>query len=253
MKHFLITQARNESHRLKNWLTYHASQGIDGVVFFDDYSTDDTAVNIKNICADLNITLHYHLTDGYGEMFETGNSESYGFSSSCNHRIIRSLSYGITLCKNLYQDQCMLYCLDVDEYVVSSTQESVSSITQNMMLQNNIQRIYCHSFDVDDRYAMSEFITKQPESCYRWDFKSRQQSIFKNRGKSICLSSFISSPLPLAGNVVHDLGIMVTDMESFLDFATLRLHHFRKPPLIDPNYTIGFCYDDTLLNKSRDI
>lgn len=252
MKHFLITQARNESHRLRNWIAYHASQGISGVIFFDDHSTDNTQSNIKYICNDLGIILHYGLTDGYGDMFETGNSESYGFSTSCNYRIIRSLSHGIMLCKNMY-DNCICYCLDIDEYLVSSNDEPVTTTVESIMRQNNIQRIYCHSFDVDNRYTINEFVTKQPESCYRWDFKSRQQSVFKHRGKSICSSNFPLLPLPLQGNVVHDLGHTVTDTESFLDFETLRLHHFRQPPLLDSSHKIEFCYDATLLKKSQHI
>lgn len=250
MKHILITQARNESIRLKNWVAYHASQGIDALVFFDDYSTDDTKSNLVQICQQYNVDLHYNITDGFGDIFETGNSESYGHSQSCNHRIIRSLSYGLYHAQQTYTN-AICYCLDVDEYMVSNSDNTIADIVEKLFADKGVYRIYCHSFDVFPSYSLTEWITNQPQSCYRWSFESRNKSIFRSRGKSITLPQHTPLPLPLASNVVHDLGLVVHHLENYKQFDMLRIHHFRNPPLVDNNYNIEFCEDYTLINKTQ--
>jgi hypothetical protein len=252
MKHVIITQARNESIRLENWIAYYASQGIDSIIFFDDYSTDSTDTNLHNLCHKYKITLDYNKTDGSGHIFDTGNSELYGGDQSCNHRIIRSLSHGIMSAKQTY-GSCVCYCIDVDEYVVSNSKDSISKVTESIFQKLDIERIYCHSFDIAVGYDLNEWITKQIGSCYRWSYDSRQKSIFKHRGKSIFISDFIDSSLSLANNVVHDLGNKVSDKEDYREYDNLRIHHFRKPPLVDPRHTISFEEDTTLYQKSSSL
>jgi len=260
LKHVIITQAKDESIRLTNWIAYHSSQGIDGLIFVDDFSTDSTSTKIVDVCKKYSVDLDFLQTDRLGESWQTGDSDTYHHSTSLHNRIVRSFSKGLSLAKVKYGD-CVCYFIDVDEYVVTSTDIKISQLIENILLNLNIQRIYCHSFDVRHDYKLDEWITKQPKACYRWGFDSRQKSqIFSLRGKSICLSSFITGDLPQRAGVVHDLGKSVTVNEDMYDFNKLRIHHFRIPnlsskfyPGLDSNYPIEFCYDDTLFEKTKDL
>jgi hypothetical protein len=249
MKHVIITQARNVSIRLENWIAYHASQGINCLIFFDDFSVDSSKKRIIEICNKYRIDLELLATDGKGQMFDTTDSELYGHSVSCNYRIVRSLSRGLDIA-NIKYGQCICYLIDVDEYVVSDMDSSISDIVENMMETKKIDRIYCHSFDVDNKYTLSNWITNQPASCSRWDYESRNQTKFKNRGKSICKSDYAKTPLIQHGGVVHDLGYIVDESEHAHDYSVLRMHHFRIPPLIDSKKQITFIEDKTLYNKT---
>lgn len=252
MNHILITQSRNESYRLKNWIAYHASQGITDIIFYDDHSTDTTELIIKKLCDLYHINLFYQKTDNLGDFFNTTNSNAYGHSSSLNKRIIRSLSSGIKKAKSLYKTS-VCYCIDVDEYIVSNIDDKISKIIENLFTKLNIERIYCHSFECLHNPDNSEYVTKQDISSYRWDFNSRSNSIFKGRGKSIILSNFINNDIPQIPNAVHDLGCYIKRSEDYRNFENLRIHHFRNPPLFDPNYDISFIQDYTLINKSKNI
>jgi hypothetical protein len=148
---------------------------------------------------------------------------------------------------------CVCYCIDVDEYVVSNSKDSVAQVTENIFQEFGIQRIYCHSFDIYAGYDLNEWITKQIGSCYRWNYDSRQKSIFKHRGKSIFISDFIDRSLSLANNIVHDLGHRVSNIEDYTEYDNLRIHHFRQPPLVDPGHEISFEEDTTLYQKSNQL
>jgi hypothetical protein len=252
MKHVIISQARNISIRLENWIAYHASQGVNCLIFFDDFSIDSSKNRITEVCKKYSVDLELLSTDGKGQMFDTENSELYGDSTSCNYRIVRSLSRGLDIA-NIKYGQCICYLIDVDEYIVSDLDSNISDIVENIMETKKIERIYCHSFDIDNKYIVSNWITNQTAACSRWDYESRKQTKFKNRGKSICKSDYAKTPLIQYGGVVHDLGYVVNESEHMHEYSKLRMHHFRTPPLTDPNKDIIFVEDKTLYNKTINI
>lgn len=49
MKYVIITQVKNQEHRIYDWMKYHHSEGFDSFVIFDDYSDDNTVLEIERV------------------------------------------------------------------------------------------------------------------------------------------------------------------------------------------------------------
>lgn len=247
----IITQAKDQGKRLKDWILYHYEEGFDTFIFFDDYSEDDTIEILKKISDKYNINIIINNSDGFGNkksLYEMTNSNNYGGDISINYRIIRSYNLGLQIARDLDKNSiCAI--LDVDEFLVSN-EGKVINVVKNL-LDNKFKHIYVNSFDVYDGFIVDDWYTTQECTKYRWDFISRNNSIFKNRGKSICLSSSIIE-IPQGPNCVHTLKENINE-EYFKnidieDFNKLRIHHFRNPML---DKTILLEEDVTLINKMR--
>lgn len=251
MKHYIVTQARNESVRLQNWIAYYKSQGLDGVLFFDDSSTDNTVELLNTYAFNYNFDIRVCPTDKIGEVYNTGNSNTYGGRSSVTDRIIRSFNYGVKTALGFNSEVCC-YFVDVDEFVVSNSTTKITKIVENELVKRNTSRLYVHSFDTQDNFTKDTWYSLQDPSCFRWNYESRSKTVFKDRGKSIMLASKITLPIPQINNAPHDLGtpIKLYTEEDCRDFDTLRIHHLRIPTLVDGQTKIDFVKDETLKHKT---
>lgn len=250
MKHYIITQARNESARLQNWVAYYKSQGLDGVIFFDDSSTDNTVELLNSYAFSYNFDIRVYSTDKIGDIYNTGNSNAYGGKSLVD-RIVRSFTSGVKEALSLNSEVCC-YFIDVDEFIVSNSHTKISKIFEEEFFKRNTSRLYIHSFDTQDNFVKNTWYTLQEPACFRWDYTSRNRTVFKDRGKSVMLASKIILPIPQINNAVHDLGIPIKlyTEEDYRDFDTLRIHHLRIPTLVDAQAKIDFVRDETLKYKT---
>lgn len=251
----IITQSKDQSKRLKDWILYHFEQGFDTFVYFDDFSEDNSISILEDLKNkyDLNIIIGY--SDGIGNkktIEEMQNSNSYGGDTSINYRIIRSYNKGLDIIRELNPDAVCVF-IDVDEFLVSDSNKKVTDVINEHLRDNKSDLIYIHSFDIEDNYELEDWYTTSDSSCLRWDYQSRANTIFKNRGKSACIANSIQEILQLP-NFVHQLRNYKDDESKIInysDYANLRIHHFRKPNL--SNSEIHYVQDYSLINKSKKV
>jgi hypothetical protein len=241
----IITQSKDQSKRLKDWILYHYEEGFDTFIYFDDYSEDNSVEILKEISLTYGIRIIIGYSDGFGNrksITEMQSSESYGGDVSINYRIIRSYNRGLDIARNI-DPNAICAIIDVDEFIVSSKNRVADSISYLLEGQES-KHLYLHSFDVSDDFAVEEWYTTNPNTSFRWDYESRKDSIYRGRGKSVCAVSEIQS-IPQGPNYVHIL--KDSDQIKYVDdYDFLRIHHFRKPNM-DKN--IKMSEDKTLFNK----
>lgn len=255
MKNCIITQAKDQSYRLKDWVLYHYEEGFDTFIYFDDYSEDDSVQVLKKLSEKYKINIIINYSDKIGNTINSKqmkNSNSYAGNSSVNYRLIRSYNTGLKIARSINTD-AICSITDVDEFLVSNVGK-VTDVIKDLI--SDRKQLYIHSFDVDDRYNLSDWYTTNTITARRWDYESRKQTIFRNRGKSICVASYVEN-IPQDSNYVHVLkeeynGISDKysqkefDKINILDIDTLRIHHFRQPM---HGVNIQMVVDTTLVDK----
>jgi hypothetical protein len=254
MKNCIITQAKDQSNRLKDWIIYHKEQGFDLFIYFDDFSEDDSIENLKEISLKHNINIIINNTDGLGSTktkVEMSNSNSYLADTSINNRIIRSYNKGLEISRNINPDMvCAI--IDVDEFLVTNRVERVADVIKDTMLEKKTKHLYIHSFDVSDDFEINDWYSTNEITRFRWDYDYRNDTVYKYRGKSICVSSEIEK-IPEGPNYVHslrDCDVEYINKINVTDFDTLRIHHYRKPCM---DKSFKFIEDRTLLDKMKKI
>ncbi len=249
----MITQAKDQSLRLKDWILYHYEEGFDTFIYFDDYSEDDSLDNINNISQKYNINIIVKYSDGLGNRKSRSamsDSNSYGGDTSINYRIIRSYNQGLNLVR---QNNPSAICafLDVDEFLVSNTGR-VSDVIDQLMFEKKTGHLYIHSFDIDDKWIAEDWYSCNENTKFRWSYESRLDSAYKYRGKSVCVASEIIE-IPQGPNYVHslrDCDSEYIEKINILEHDSLRIHHFRTPCL---DNKIEFIEDTTLIDKMTKI
>jgi hypothetical protein len=123
MKNCIITQAKDQSNRLKDWILYHKEEGFDTIIYFDDYSEDNSVEFIKNISNEYDINIIVNYSDNIGNrknQQEMANSNSYGGDISIHNRLIRSYNSGLKIAREL-DSESICAIIDVDEFLVSNS------------------------------------------------------------------------------------------------------------------------------------
>ena len=123
MNNVIVTQAKDQSHRLLPWFLNHYEQGFDTFIFFDDYSVDNTKEVIYEIKNKYNINIIYCQTDGVGSirtLEETRDSNVYNADESLHFRLCRSYNIGLQIVKQINPDAFVAF-LDVDELSTRSS------------------------------------------------------------------------------------------------------------------------------------
>lgn len=254
----IITQAKDQSSRLKDWILYHKEQGFDTIIYFDDYSEDDSIKVLEQISVKYNVNIIVNYSDGFGNkksQQDMANSDSYAGDSSVCDRIIRSFNKGLQIVKAINPDAICAF-IDVDEFIVSN--DNVSMVIDGLFETKN--QIYVHSFDVSDEFETGDWYTLNENTSKRWCYESRKKSVFGFRGKSICIASSLDY-IPEGSNYVHVLkpeynsishlyNQELVDNISIDDYNKLRIHHFRKPK---QNVDIDYVTDNTLIEKINKI
>jgi hypothetical protein len=242
MKYAIVTQIRNQENRIYDWLKYHSSQGFDTFIIFDDFSDDSTESEIRRAESELFINVILEKSDNIGGQYKADDSQSYAWDSSLHERLCRSYDRGIKIATSLNKDS-ICAVIDVDEFLVSDSNEKVTTIIQNIFDYNKCSQILVFNFDIRHDYKLEKgFLYKN--KFERWNYDDvNNDDIWKNRCKSIVISSHVSSV-----NFVH-LIINPPSSETFSnrDYSLLRMLHFRIPN--QPNTSnIKFVKDKKLCN-----
>lgn len=158
MKITIITQIRNESKRLKEWVEFHKYYyDIDLFYFFLDYPEDDSLIILNELCE--KYPIKYEFTDGLGEYI--GNN-----CAVATERQRKSFKIGYNKLKNNF-DWVLIF--DVDEWLVPinidnhNLKEYLDSIKENM--------VYFPMYNFKPPFDYNKSITEQ--SMYRWSTKER--------------------------------------------------------------------------------
>lgn len=246
MNNVIITQIKNQQGRILDWILYHYEQGFDTFVIYDDFSEDDTILEINSIKELFNINIIIKETDGEGKknsLEDCKNSNSYGLDISLHNRIQRSYTSGNDYVKSINKNALCAF-LDVDEFLVSSSEVKIVDIIKEEMLRLNSKQLVINSFDVSDNFEIENWYTTQDITSNRWSFDSTMKSDFKNRYKSVIICDDLEKVIQV--HILKWLDDPIIENFRVYDFEKLRIHHFRKPTL---KSEIIFENDHTLINK----
>jgi hypothetical protein len=247
----IITQAKDQSFRLKDWILYHYEEGFDTFIYFDDYSEDNSISVINDISKKYDINIIVNYSDGIGNkksITEMMDSNSYGGDTSINYRLIRSYNSGLKIAREI-DPNSICAIIDVDEFLVSNYHKSLDAI-KILMNERMVGQLYINSFDINDDFDVSmAWYSTNENTKFRWDYDFRKNTYFKTRGKSVCISSYINE-IPQEPGYVHVLKKF--DEKYFFDnidvndYDFLRMHHYRKPCM---DRSFKFVEDRTILDK----
>ncbi len=250
MNSCIITQAKDQSTRLKDWVLYHYEEGFDTFIYYDDHSEDDSIEVMRKISQDYGINIIINYSDNMGNKkssAEMKDSNSYGGDTSIHNRLIRSYNSGLNLARS-QNPNAICAIIDVDEFLVSNNGTSLDAI-KALMKSREMNHLYINSFDIDDNFNTDkEWYTTQDSTKFRWDYEYRANTMYRTRGKSVCLASDVIE-IPQGPNYIHvlrDISDEYFTKFNVEDYDYLRMHHYRKP-CMDKNFK--FVEDSTLLNK----
>lgn len=77
MKNCIITQTKDQSNRFKDWILYHKEEGFDTIIYFDDYSEDNSVEVIKDISDEYDVNIIHVLKDFDSQYFNKMNVSDY--------------------------------------------------------------------------------------------------------------------------------------------------------------------------------
>ena len=181
MKLGIVTQVRNESKRIVEWINFHKKVGFEKFIVFDDESSD----NLRQIVEGIDGVIIQRALN-FGTKFETDNQNNYAGSSDLQVRIRDSLKRGMQILQSENFDWAA--CIDVDEFVVPTQDNKVTDYLSQ--LNNDVLKVYVASFDMRCPIDLSRSVVEQ--STVRWSEKTRVEGSvngtrgwFCSRGKSI--------------------------------------------------------------------
>jgi hypothetical protein len=176
-----VTQVRNESKRVLEWINFHKKVGIERFIIFDDDSSDNLREIAKKIPG-----VSILRAINYGQKFSTDNQNSYAGSEELQVRIRDSLKTGCSILKKENFDWAA--CIDVDEFIVPTSSNTIQEYLKT--LKAEIPKIYLASFDMKCPIDLDHSVIKQ--SLHRWSEDTRVHGralgvdgLFKTRGKSM--------------------------------------------------------------------
>ena len=246
----IITQAKDQSTRLKDWILYHYEEGFDTFIYFDDYSEDNSIDVINNISKKYNINIIVNYSDGIGNKkssYDMKNSNTYGGDQSIHNRLIRSYNSGLKIARSI-DPTSICAIIDVDEFLVSNQLKSIDTI-KTLMSDRNTNHLYINSFDIDDNFDPNQdWYSTNDNTKFRWDYEYRNNTVYMTRGKSVCIANAIDE-IPQGPNYIHvlrDFDDQYFNKMNVSNYDFLRMHHYRKP-CMDRNFK--FVEDRTILDK----
>jgi hypothetical protein len=255
MNNVIITQLKNQSGRMLDWILYHWTEGFDTFIIYDDHSEDSTLNEIEQIKNKYGINIFVFKTENIGRVYnidECKNSESYLGDHNLSLRIFKSYLKSNNFVKEQNPD-AICAVIDVDEFLVTNENRKVSETIREIILEMNVEQLVINSFDILDKYEIKDWYTSDNQTSLRWDFNSViKDGTYRNRYKSIIISKYFDnceSPHILRwpnDPIVN--GKNLIDSFRIFDFDKLRIHHFRKPNL---NSNIEFSEDNILINKMK--
>lgn len=242
----IVTQLRNESQRIIEWILYHANEiGIRKFIIFDDHSDDETLKYLDLLKDEFNIEVFKTIKASYYS--DSKNPEIYG-NIDLHKRILNSMNEGLNLLKKNNIGEWVFF-IEVDEFIKPdfAINDYLSTIPEN------INRIWIPSYDFSDDFIINNKILSQ--SVYRWSDNTRNAT-FKGRCKSalriteqtqniVCIHNLdFSDCVRTSGTDNNNDNKMARQ-----DTKGIKLFHYRKPSLFS-NFDE---YDDSLKNINFDV
>jgi len=184
-----MTQIRNESPRLKDWIRYHSKViGFDHFLFYLDNCTDDSEDVLKSLQSEYSIEIRQ--TEIMGEYPEgRGLSQAIGWEGNTKglnvkhsswpiERMIKSYTDGFGRLKKIYD---WIAIFDVDEWIVPTDLENFNFRDELSSLKSNL--LYLQTYDFRPPYDYNKSIIEQ-KMC-RWTIDEKMSVNMKGTGKSI--------------------------------------------------------------------
>lgn len=230
MNYIVVTQLKNQSKRIREWILYHYNEGFDGFMIYDDFSEDSTEEEIIKVRDEYGINIILKKTDGIGNSYNIencGNSDSYGGDRSLSDRILRTINDAYEIATNMYPNS---YCafIDVDEFIVTSSEKKVTEVLQQKF-DMNYKQILIRNIDVLHNYELSNWYTSKTDLKI-WSYDDlRNTWPWNTRNKAVLKSGFCKRlgfiHIPCEDGNKEDYTLLEDN------FDDLRLLHFRIPNL----------------------
>jgi hypothetical protein len=249
MRLALITQIRNESERLKEWILYHSKViGFDHFLIYLDNSSDDSEEVLKSLQSKFSIEIRH--TDKMGE-YPEGNFFHWDDPKGVNlcNRQVNSFTEGFRLLKYDYD---WIGILDVDEWIVPVDLDNFNF--KEELSSFNTNSLYLQSYSFKPPFDVNKSITEQ--NMFRWSLDEKMNSTHHSTGKTVFRGKICLDKDPRVGvhwgPEVHEYSLVeggphqngVTGYKKYL------LHHFQShfynggKPVTDDQHQI---YDDSLV------
>lgn len=246
MNNVIITQLKNQSCRVYEWLKYHYKEGFDTFIIFDDWSEDDSMFEIEIFQKDFPTSkVLVFKTNVSGRRYtieECQNSETYGNDFVFHNRLHESYTKGIEIVKD-NNPSAICAIIDVDEFLVTETESRLVDVIENLFSDETIEQISVVNFDVKDDYDFEKkFIIKNLDNFKFWSENDvDNHPIWKGRVKCIVRSGKVDR-VTFVHNILHGRELR-HDSEMKIrvirDYKKLKMIHFRKPNL-PKSETINF-------------
>lgn len=238
VKFGIVTQVRNESKRIEEWISFHKKIGFERFVFFDDKSDDKTREILNRISG---VTVRD--TISVGRLFDTTDPNCYSGAADLPRRQVVSFQNGINELRSEGFDWAA--CIDIDEFIVP---QNFSNIHEEMEdIDSQTTRLYVSSFDMDHRFNVDKPVLNQ--SFYRWSEETRvfgvaegHEGLYKTRGKSLvnikkwngtvsCVHTIDGGEFVLSGNELSKFPALKLELERSTNMVgydmRFRIFHYR--------------------------
>lgn len=238
-----VTQVRNESKRILEWINFHKKVGIERFIIFDDDSSD----NLREIAEKIPGVSTLRAIN-YGQKFSTDNQNNYAGSEELQVRIRDSLKTGCSILKHENFDWAA--CIDVDEFIVPTSLNTIQEYLKT--LKADIPRVYITSFDMKCPIDLEKSVINQ--TIERWSEDTRvyghalgRDGLFRTHGKSMinlklwdnqvrCVHIIDNSKFQYSGTDIakypHVLCDVVEDNLMVGHDLELRIFHYRNNGLL---------------------
>ena len=269
---FIVTQLKNENLRIKEWIDFHLKNGFDKVIIYLDHPTDNSETVLKEICQSNSNVIYFSTILGipmqtpYGTIYTSTTSYNSSNDYLGNLSIAYSLAYsykrGLNYIKENYKitQHDWVAFIDVDEFIVKTGDCDLKDFLIDI---DEIDRLYITSYDMKCPIDLEKSVIEQ--SLYRWSDETRNNSVFKARGKMMsrihnlfdihCChsldSDFNKNPnkktktMSTGGSLIHEDEVNKNVIDVFHKKEYFKLFHYRN----DGNLQNYDEYDDSALKS----
>jgi hypothetical protein len=178
---YIVTQFKNEKSRIKEWIEFHFKNGFDKILIYLDHPTDGSDELIKDLVKSNSNLIYFYVKNSLNINYTTAND--YGGNEKFIRCLRENYLNGLNYIKTNFvisEDDWVAF-IDVDEFLVKTGADDLNTFLQK--INNKINRIYLTSYDMKCPLDLSKSVVQQ--SLYRWSDKTRNNSIFISRGKSM--------------------------------------------------------------------
>jgi hypothetical protein len=234
MKLAAITQIKNESNRLREWIIYHSKvHNFDHFLFYLDKSQDDSEEVLKSLQSDFSI-----------EIKKTDESGEYTVDNLCNDDAIKRQERSFTEGYNLLKfDFDWIIIFDVDEWIVPNDIDDFNF--KDDLSDATSSSLYIQSYDFKPPFDIKKSITEQ--IFRRWSDEEKSRTLNCRTGKSILRGkSFLENYIQVSSHGPINTPSYYRSQDWNEKY---KIHHFRSHlfnggiPYNDNQYTV---FDDSI-------